>query len=100
MKAKTTKEVLIAAKWILENTVWCQKSFYQTKKGEHRFDISEATDVSLPLLPFMIVMIPFAHWVTQPDGVPPTKLTLMYFLTLSATMSLFAYLISIILWLS
>jgi hypothetical protein len=31
-KAKTVKEVLVAAKWILENIGWHQGSFYKDKK--------------------------------------------------------------------
>lgn len=33
MKASTVKEVLIAAKWILENVGWCQGAYYKDKNG-------------------------------------------------------------------
>src|SRR5579864_3532675 len=42
MKAKSVKEVLIAARWIIDNIGWCQKSYYQTKSGERRFDIEHS----------------------------------------------------------
>ena len=38
MKAKTVKEVLIAAKWILENVGWCQKAYVTTKDDKLGFD--------------------------------------------------------------
>ena len=47
--------------------------------------------ISLPLLPLMAVMIPFAWWVTAPQGGPTRKLTLIEFLSFSVTMSLFTY---------
>lgn len=50
--------------------------------------------LSIPLLPFMAVMIPFAWWVTAPEGGPTRKLTLIEFLSFSVAMSLFAYLIA------
>jgi hypothetical protein len=49
--------------------------------------------VSLPLLPFTAIIIPFAHWITQPNGVPPRKLTLIEFLSMSIAISIFGYLI-------
>lgn len=33
MKAKTPKEVLIAAKWIINNVGWCQESLVRDKQG-------------------------------------------------------------------
>lgn len=33
MKAKTVKETLVAARWILENVGWCQGSYYKDKNG-------------------------------------------------------------------
>lgn len=33
MKAKTVKEVLTAARWIIANKGWCQGSFYRSKDG-------------------------------------------------------------------
>lgn len=47
--------------------------------------------ISIPLLPLMAIMIPFAWWITQPQGVPPRPLTLIEFLSFSVAMSLFAY---------
>lgn len=43
MKAKTVKEVLTAARWILENVGWCQQSYYKTKAGDERFNIEEVS---------------------------------------------------------
>lgn len=37
MKVHTVKEVLIAAKWILENIGWNQNDYYRSKSGK-RFD--------------------------------------------------------------
>lgn len=34
MKAKTAKEVLIAARWIIENVGWCQNAYYKDANGE------------------------------------------------------------------
>ena len=34
MQAKTVKEVMIAARWIIDNFGWCQGSFYKGKNGE------------------------------------------------------------------
>jgi hypothetical protein len=34
-KAATIKEVLIAARWILDNIGWCQGSYTKTKSGEY-----------------------------------------------------------------
>lgn len=34
MKAKTPKQVLIAAEWILSHVGWCQNAFYRNKKGK------------------------------------------------------------------
>lgn len=45
MKATTVKEVLTAARWIIDNVGWCQKYYYKTKAGLGRFDVSSATDV-------------------------------------------------------
>lgn len=47
--------------------------------------------LSLPLLPLMAILIPFAWWVTAPQGGPTRPLTLIEFLSFSVTMSLFAY---------
>lgn len=33
MKVHTVKEVLIAAKWILENVGWCQGAYFKDKEG-------------------------------------------------------------------
>lgn len=33
-KAKSVKEVLIAARWIIDNVGWCQLSYFQTKNGD------------------------------------------------------------------
>lgn len=33
-KAKTAKEVLVAAKWIIENVGWCQNAFAKDKNGQ------------------------------------------------------------------
>lgn len=35
MKAKTVKETLTAARWILENVGWCQGSYYKDKNGSN-----------------------------------------------------------------
>lgn len=34
MQAESAKEVLIAAKWILENVGWCQGAFYRDADGK------------------------------------------------------------------
>lgn len=50
--------------------------------------------ISLPLMPFFIIMIPFANWVTSPEGGPVRQLTLTYFLSQSVAFSVFAYMIA------
>lgn len=34
LKAKTVKDVLIAARWMIENVGWCQNAFAKNAKGE------------------------------------------------------------------
>ena len=45
MQAKTVKQVLVAARWILDNVGWCQGSYFKSKDGKRMFNIREATDV-------------------------------------------------------
>lgn len=48
---------------------------------------------SLPMLPIMGILIPFSHWVTQPDNKAyRRKLTLFEFICMSWAMSLLVYL--------
>jgi len=48
--------------------------------------------VSLPFMPFYMVMIPFAWWVTTSKGQEPRKVTIVEFLSMSMASSLFVYL--------
>lgn len=41
MKAQSVKEVLIAARWIIENVGWCQ-GFFCCQKDGRQLDLSEA----------------------------------------------------------
>jgi hypothetical protein len=49
--------------------------------------------ISLPLLPLMAIMIPFAWWVAAPQGVLTRRQTLADFLSLSVALSLLAYIL-------
>lgn len=42
MEAKSVKEILIAAKWIIENVGWCQGSYALTKDNNRIFSVEEA----------------------------------------------------------
>jgi hypothetical protein len=42
-KAKTTKQVLIAAKWILENKGWCQGYYRKNAQGQDVYDDAQAS---------------------------------------------------------
>jgi hypothetical protein len=41
-QAKSVKQVLQAARWIIQNVGWCQNTFFKNKKGNHIYDISSA----------------------------------------------------------
>lgn len=47
--------------------------------------------ISLPLLPVMVILIPSMWWIAKPKW-STDKMTLMHFLCMSVTLSLFAYL--------
>jgi hypothetical protein len=58
-KAATIKEVLIAARWILDNIGWCQGSYTKTKSGKpsvltpitlHSDNIGDISDISAACL--------------------------------------------------
>jgi len=56
--------------------------------------------LSLPWIPFLIMVIPFTHWLTSSANIPYKKITLMEFACFSVAMSLLGYLIiAAILWL-
>lgn len=47
---------------------------------------------TIPMLPFNIVMVPFAHWITASANVPYRQITFLDFLGMSFAMSVLAYL--------
>lgn len=64
-----------------------------------RIVLSIYTLFSLPLMPFYVVMIPFAFWVTRSKDDTRT-LTLIEFLSMAMAMSVFAYPVALLIYCS
>jgi hypothetical protein len=54
--------------------------------------------ISLPLMPFFAIVIPFANWITTGKGMPVRRLTIIDFLSQSTAFSLFGYLCAILIY--